>query len=479
MKDFLRMLCSSRGITMGELLARLGYASRTSFARLEKGEVSPRAIETFRSRVRAGLSLSEEESRELEEVLDRLYWQDDYGATREMRLLLSGKMMQEDGDFRVTLLPEDREVTLWEHFEGAVDPEIVLINAGDAAIFSWLLYMLRERGARVRHYVRMPWNAEPILRSARAILALSFEKNYDCLAEERPMKPGLAGADLLNITWRKEGETNRRRESIIFENASHGFLIDGVGIAAYLGRKRYRRRDMIPVKNRFLTEETDPRGRYQSFLKSCRDLEMGADILKMKPDISLEWVPPEIQKAALLQGPACELNAEPAVIDQVISIERQRFDNVFAGQKRIVTLLNRGAMREFAITGRARDHFYGMRPYTREERVQILKTLLNACETVRGFDVRFHRGETEPEIYATRFEGKGLLLFNARTDYNLEESYGEVLLVNEEIQRLFAEYFNRALLPRSAASREESQAILKSLIALAETEEGRFTQGGE
>ena len=468
MQNLLHRLCKARGITMGELARRLGYASRTSLFRLTREDAAPGAFASFRKRLEERLCLSPEEQALLAETGERMLWREDYGASREMARLLSGETPA-CGDFRLTVLPEGRDVRFQEYFTEGGAPVVVLFNGWRARIVPQLLHLLRARGARVRHYVRIPGDGETLIRAASSILPLAFQPGYECLAETADVQMGLIGADLMHVT--RPFGNGEKRDMVIFDAPDHGFVLNGDGAEAYFRIRRPSRRLMRRVTHTFSGKATAEA--YAERLSACAELEECGDIRRIKPDICLEWIPPALQERALLDGDFGDrLRRNPEAMERVMAVVRRRWRAAFSA-RRNVTLMRAGALWNFVRTGRTGDQFFGMRAYTRRERAEILRGILSAAEGPGGFEIRFAREETGEPVHAALYEGRGLMLLPAGTDYNLKSGYSDVLLVHEEVRRMFAEYYERALLTRLALSREESIRALQEITAFADAEAGK------
>ena len=64
------------------------------------------------------------------------------------------------------------------------------------------------------------------------------------------------------------------------------------------------------------------------------------------------------------------------------------------------------------------------------------------------------------------YEGKGVLLTKANTDYRLDGGHAEALITQPEFCAEFKDYFLKQILVHDVTSARETQAIMDELIAL-------------
>ena len=159
------------------------------------------------------------------------------------------------------------------------------------------------------------------------------------------------------------------------------------------------------------------------------------------------------------------------IVDAFRQIYRDRVRNTFQKRRVAKTIMKRGAMVRFARTGRTTDHFWGMRPFTPDERLRILRQLLDQMENNPYFYVYFLRdNDFLRDVEIAYYEGLGVLVLDSDTDYELEKSHSEVMIVHGEFMRMFKEYFERALISEQVLSRRESLDFMNELIRMAACE---------
>ena len=115
-------------------------------------------------------------------------------------------------------------------------------------------------------------------------------------------------------------------------------------------------------------------------------------------------------------------------------------------------------------TGVQSDHFFIQRAYTVEERRTIVRLLLEQMQRDPYFNVWFLRPEL-PEIRAemTFYEGRGVMLMDAYTSYDLHDDHSEALVPLPEFMQSFQRFFMDVLLEQLVLSRAESIAAVDSV----------------
>ena len=133
-----------------------------------------------------------------------------------------------------------------------------------------------------------------------------------------------------------------------------------------------------------------------------------------------------------------------------------------------ITIFSKQAMARFAKTGRQSDHFFAMRPFTREERVAVLTHLKAQNEQNPYFSIYFFKPEYhQPRTEICLYEGKGTMLTKADTDYDFSGMHAEALITQPEFSRKYKEFFLKDLLESKVLSPKETLAAFDELIEIA------------
>lgn len=118
-------------------------------------------------------------------------------------------------------------------------------------------------------------------------------------------------------------------------------------------------------------------------------------------------------------------------------------------------------------TGVQADQFFIQRAYTPEERRRLIRELYEQMQENPFFHVHFLReGLPEMRNEVTFYEGKGVLLLDAFTGYDLHDDHSEALITLPAFMESFRTFFMDELLQRLVMTRAETQAALERLMAM-------------
>ena len=227
---------------------------------------------------------------------------------------------------------------------------------------------------------------------------------------------------------------------------------------------------MHPIKSSFALNHAPED--YLAYTESFWKLERGRSAYDIKLDVPINFIAPEV-----LVGPARDGFAEKgfaqdealdAMIQRFYAVHQKRFDNYFQKRRPTHTIFSKQAMAHFAKTGRQSDHFFAMRPFTREERVAVLTHLKAQNEQNPYFSIYFFKPEYhQPRTEICLYEGKGTMLTKADTDYDFSSMHAEALITQPEFSRKYKEFFLKDLLESKVLSPKETLAAFDELIEIA------------
>jgi hypothetical protein len=200
-------------------------------------------------------------------------------------------------------------------------------------------------------------------------------------------------------------------------------------------------------------------------------LEDNCTILSIKPDIHFNCIPPKFLYPSIVEGfeQAGIASAEDlkAMIDQLWQIHESRFLNMVGKHRPTHLVYSIPAMKRFMQTGVCSDHFYLQRAYTVEERRGIISALLETMRSNPWFNVHFFR-EQSPELRyeISYYEGRGVLLMDAYTGYELNADHSEALITLPAFMESFRAYVQDELLVHHVIPRSEALQVLAQLLAV-------------
>jgi len=473
MDKLIAALLEKRGMTLAELTAELGYQSKTSLVRIMKNQASERALDTFAKRLNERLSLTEEEQGELAEAMEYLRWQDDYASSQEVLKFLRGEIVQ-DEEICLEAAEDGSQSLLSHRYEDASEIRITLLNCQYVPVFQQLLDMVRNKDASIEHFMLMREESARVIRGLRVLVPLVYEKNYAGYSYRRSRfgmlssAQGVMAGDLMAVEYRA-ADGRLLEDMIVFDRAGHALVQTAQQTGSFRRMLGIRREDFESIKRTYFQqlELTD----YLQFCREYARMENNRSVLKIKPDVSLELVPEDIVVSALIEGSILEMPQAEELVEVFRKIHRDRVRNAYEKRRVFRNVMMRSAMIRFVRTGRLSDHVWAMRPFTPEERVRILKLLLEHEENNPYFNLYFLKDndflrDTEIAYY----DGVGVMVTDANTDYALAGNHSEVMLVHGGFMQLFRDYFERSILAEQVVPRAETAAFLNELIKIAMSE---------
>lgn len=453
----LERIIRERDITAAELSRILEHKSKTTLSRVFAGTAGLDSIrkicrEASQSPV---LALTEEEKNALELAVRT----DEVGegvlrARDEIRELLRPTRRNEPA---IIMRSETGAVPLSEvarMMQEAGHADVLIFNCSSHALAQELAFLLGSMPMEkltVRHYMAV--NSDPA-RTASMIVTLTGLfgfANYTCFSMPSGGDPTgpLAFIGMNCIACRIAGDTGTREFQMMFTDGYSGILHESPGIFTYW--ERYLALLSIPARPIKTTYPPvfSPED-YVTFTDTYRRLEENRNVYMFKPDICLNQIETEILRSAFLDG-ARQIGMDTpeftATLNRLAEIQEMRFRNTFTQHKVTHVVFSETAIRKFAETGCTSDHFFLMRPYTKEERARILTHLAHQTQSNPYFNaylLRDDRGFTGME--ATCYEGEGVQFIPADTDYNLSSGHTEAIIVDEEFVGLFLRFFREDLL---------------------------------
>ena len=219
---------------------------------------------------------------------------------------------------------------------------------------------------------------------------------------------------------------------------------------------------------------SDPQKKTDEFAQATAHMREGlvlldenGMILSIKPDVHFNCIPSRILYPAIIDGFRQAGYASGAelveLIEQLQRIQDARFHNMRTKHRPTHLVYSLPAMRQFMRTGILSDQFFLHRPHSLEERREILRTLLQLAQSPY-FNIYFLRSEaTEPQYEMTCYEGKGVLMMNAFTCYDLYQDHSEALITLPMFMDSFQRFFLDELLPHHVLTKAESLSVLENL----------------
>jgi len=475
-REFITSYLKDRDITLVELTAKLGYRSKTSIVRILNGDISTRSLEGFADRLRRVGGLTETECVHLDEAMELLKWQDDYYSSKEMLGFLQG-YVPETGDVMLKYVnPEcieqtDRDIPLIfdDAFSGGTDIEIMLVNCQYVPMFDKLHRLLCTQNARVNHYIMVNDDTARTIHAVNTVFSIMFLPGYQGFllrSKDASGHNGIQTSDFMLANW-TNAEGQRCESLVLFDTPNNARAYRSVTPGTLAKLLEIPKETYQPIKRSYM--DGNDGNKYVKFCAECAGIERNRRVFAIKPDLCLEHVPVDILLNAAREG-ALGQTEEFALTEKILfDLSRRRYKSVFESRKAHHTIMKRSAVWKFVRTGRLSDHFWGLRPFTLQERATIIRHLIDQIENNPYFHIYFLKdNQFLRDIEVFCFDGKGLLIVNADTNYDLMQNHSEVILEHPEFQRLYKDFFLKHLIRERVISNGDTLDFLRSLVEYCE-----------
>lgn len=469
-------LLRDRDISASELSKRLGLRSKTTLQRILRDQSNHATASRFWQQLlhSGAMGISAAERQCMEQLLEILrVGRDAYRTHRALEMLLHDQAVEKDPIFVQGIDGVSTFADLTARYAAAHSLEITIIGMCDARIFQSLRDMLNrmplDRRPRIEHSIFRIAGASETIRNVHAIFPILFYRNY--IARMIPISADdsercFPGEMLLCRYTDDAGVVHHHQLAMSAPTQMHAIAYpDSAAYDYWQTLIRACGRDLPPLKVSF-GEEHSPDD-YLAYVESIRQLELRRNLYMLKPDIPIPFVPAEILLNAVTSGDGASF-LPPEQLEPLRACHELRYRHIFQRRKVTHIIFSQSAMLEFAKTGRQTDHFFGARPYTPQERVEILTNCLEHSVSNPYFNVHFSRNDLlirHAEISC--YEGRGTILVNAHTSYDLNGDHAEALITHDGFNQQFRRYYVNELLRHHVLPSAEGHAYLRSLIDVA------------
>lgn len=474
----LSQILSENDLSMSELTRRLGMKSRTTLSRIMRDETTYETTAHFRNRLIAAhvVRLSDADLERMEQALERKRLNDSaYRINRAMEQLLrehksSTEPLNVRGIEGVSTFD-----ALAQRYSRGRDVQILLVGLCDRRITGALseAAATATQGFEIRHDIFHLDDAVDTIEHVDALLPILFSPHYTaCMADEAHANRRPFPGDMLLCRF-IDADGQQQYHQLVMTEPS---LLSGIAYQDSAALDYWRSvidacdRSLPPLKTRFAARNAPED--YLTYTENYRQLEYDCNLYMLKPDVPINFVSPEIMMPVILSS-FVENNFIPAehleaMTRQFARIHRQRFEHFFHRRRVTHNVFSQKAMLAFAETGYQTDHFFASRPYTPAERAQILSNLLEAETDNPYFNVYFSRDdELIHSAEISCYEGKGTLMLNAHTSYDLTGDHAEALITHRSFNEHLKTYFQSELLCNQVLSTAENRDLLHRLIEVA------------
>lgn len=480
----MKRVLDEKQISLTELSRLMGYKSRNSIFRILNDQTSSEAESAFYQTLREKhcIELTEDQWASLEQALEisRVGY-NAYCSNMAIRALVMGEEHAQENCLCVTIGGTDADV-VWRSMEEALSIYMqgktceMVLSGGNNAMLIAMLARLADAvkdtcKVSIRHYFF--GGEDEIAQNIMAIQPLLYNKSYtpfllqpdSCSQEAETVLRAtslIIRGDMPDGTVQSEEFRMVDRElfcSQVIQNKAFGFLDMVV----------HRSNVMVSLlRNQFIVEDSTIND-YLNYTSQYGLMEKNKSIYSIRPDIPVTYIHPDLLRDALLEGikqtHLSGVHDSIALLRSMYTIHLDRWMNIFQKKKVTHTVLSRKGMEKFLRTGKQVDHFFAMRPYTVEERRKIMLFLREQAANNPYFSLYFLKEEPSRQLVKMAlYEGIGLMLTKAGTDYRLEGDHAEVLLSHPMLLEKYKNYFMKELLVRHVHTPQETLAILDEMI---------------
>ena len=479
--ECLRHCLQEMNLSASEAARLVGFRSRNSIFRILSGEASVDIKLRFMEALHAALGSSwpEEKWHALQEALmvERL-GPERFRENRAFADVLFG--LDDSVDFVAMRLLDDGTTqeysleTVLREVAASPRAEIVITGCYDAGVARLLESCCGEAGAHgrltIRHYIDTA--ESEVIQNILALLPLISRPWYNA----RLVDPGSCPEEMMALYRLSALHVNRWDEAgkqhggmfIRFDKRCFASRMQVQGACtaiSVLDRWRFDLELLKPLSS------SDGPEMFIEYTSHYAELEENCAILSIKPDAHFNCIPVHLLEQAIVEG--FEQSGEVAgpellaLIDGLRQIHAQRFDNMMNKHKITHLVYSLPMMERFMQTGVLSDHFFLQRAYTVEERREIIRVLLDTIRSRPWFNVHFLKEGIPPLCYEmTFYDGKGVLLMDAYTGYDLAADHSEALITLPAFMDSFKRYFTEELLKHYVMSRTQTIQELERLLVM-------------
>ena len=478
----LAALMEKRALSAGQLADLMRYKSKTTLLRVLQGKAGIRCIgNVYADLCRCeALELTDAETDTLHVAYEVEVWGlDTYRARSEMwRLLRKSEPQQYTMQICMgsEMIPLDGFL---DRFVPCTDPvpengipaerlDICILSGGYPSIVSALIPLPNRMGSRIHvtQLLQLTGDTARTVRLIRNILPILgyhtheiyFNRQEDISPDPIYSYSGTGRAMILKALL-PDGST--REFQILLRDENSGVLLESPGLWQHWTQYASSYMEQMEPMKAAVPDMTD----YVRLLEYYAETEKNRETLIYKEDICFHHIPTDILLHALLESSdsADMLDAVP----KLRSMQEKRYHNVMTKRQHTHWVASAEALRRFARTGIQNDHFFAMRPFTREERLRIFRNLLHMLENNPYFHLYLMRPEDEDsflDLEATYLEGAGLQLTPTGTDYRITNGWTETMLTEKSFCALYREFFMEELIGQHTCPPEDSAALLQEII---------------
>lgn len=469
--SFVRQLIRTRKLTLNEFCQILGYKSQTSLIRIMQGTANQKSMIAFADKLRScpRLALNRQEMSLLDDLIE-LHEQgnDDFEAMLTLRKLLRGVPAMAYTPVSLSLV-DGSFFSLIARYSAISLNRILILNCENVAVFHDLALLTSQHQVPIEHCSFFGSSFQHIVRTLHAYMPILYQPGYTGYSWIVPDAPGSAPRGLITtdliVCEYLDAQSLPVIDVIVFHKRSEGRLITLPTSLDFI-------RHLLPPVETMTPIRLDT-GVFGSDMKVynqyCAALERDHAVYRIKPDIGAEQIPVHLLRRAVGDMAPPELFDSLEPLAQIFS-ERQQ--NILAKEDAQYHIMKKSALLRFAKTGKTSDHLWCCRAFTPAERSEILHFLRDQLLAKPTFHLYFLKDDDallDNEVIL--YEGKGLSMIKAGTNYDLSQSHAEILITQPQFLEAYKRFYLNSTLRYHVESAQYSMEYLNKLIAMCENSE--------
>ncbi len=459
MDDYIRQLQRTHGLTQQELCRMLGYSSLTSLTRLMHGTVSRRSRQQFADRLRTctGITLTRTESNALDDLIELYDIGDEFAIMVALRRFLRG----EPPETIPVQVRDEQGITcsFLAHFVTRRIRRMLLLNSEHMGIFNDLAYLMLDGDFILEHQIFGSQNSLHTVQVLRGTMPILYSPRYvshvyPVAFEEPPFARGLIVSDLLLCEY-ETPEGGTCCEIIFFPEPGRGEVLKTS--ESYENFMRFL--PPADIKQPLLRHISS--SDRQQFLSLRADMEQDVMVCRIRPDPAYVQIPVSILHAAMRDDIPPDMQHAAG---EILHLFEQRHRYLRDSSTQQYSIFRRNSMQQFIRTGVLSDHIWCFRPFTMQERIEILRFIRYTLMERDNIHYVFLRDDDALQCDEIIFyEGRGLSIIRSSANTG-EQEHSEVFVTQPQLLTIFKRFILESTLRYRVDTEQNAAAFMEELI---------------
>lgn len=467
--ECLRDIAAKHGWSSDDLAKFGGYKSRTSIIRLFQEQSSHKNREAFLRRLCGAGVLKHEEESALRKALEISA----IGKTEARARQILQSLIMGTRDPRAVVFSSLDPVM--HMMRDAVKVDVIVFNSMYESLMNDLQELLVSKpGCRVSHYFSLTQDEVDAAMAVKCLALLSYLPNYVAYAcnpqdEDTHMICGL-NAICVRL-WDEEG-ASKDILALLFASGKVALHQADSAHGLYAFCERVVCHMELPCQS--VSHTCGVTGGPESFLSVMRYLyqcELQRDMYHIKSDLCVNTIHPRHLRACLVSRQLDDLfrgqsaDTMRKFLDSILDYQRQRYKNMIESKNPKHLIASPDAFRRFCRMGMITEHFAGMRPFTLQERIEILEDLFQQATRNPFFFLYFFKDGIEPAYEINCWDRFGLTAFPIKKQLPMALNYCNSVICHPRLVSIFKGYFMNDLIKNHTMSNRHGLMFLRELLS--------------